>query len=410
MDEKTTEQYACTAKYSDGSSEAVVAIWNTDSADVTIDSSGLLSAGDVDGDQDVTITASFGGKMDTHVVAVVDYPILLTGIEISGSTSLDEGATEQYTCTASYSDGTSAVVTPEADWSENSSYATISGSGELTAGNVTSDQSLAVAVSYGGFTDTHAVTINYVVPVLNGIEISGSSLMDEETTAQYVCTASYSDGTSAVVAPSWSENSSYATINGSGVLTAGDVGSDQNVTVSASYGDESDTFAVTINHVLVLESLVIAGPETVYENTTTQYVCTAHYADGTSAEVDPVWSTEAIFASIDGSGLLSAGNIATDELGTVHASFGGREAVHALSIMAIGNQVVFPLSGFEGQTVYAVLWDSVGESNVVEEFSFEPDEFVVENVNSDRWYWLGLSEYDEGAGTTNLVHGRWIWM
>ncbi len=409
MDEQTTEQYVCTASYSDGTSVAVTAIWSVDSVDVTIDSAGLLSAGDVDGDQNVTITASFGGKTDTHVVAVVDHPVILTGIAISGPMSLDEGATAQYTCTASYSDGASVVVVPE--WSESSDFATINGSGALTAGNVASDQNVTVSASFGGKTDTHAVTINYVIPVLEGIEISGPASLDEETTAQYACTAIYSDGTSAVITPSWSENSAFATIGISGLLSAEDVSANQSMMVSASYEGKSDEHAVTINHVLVLASLVIAGPESVEENTTAQYACTAHYTDGTSSEVEPAWSVDLVNGSIDGSGLLSIGNIAIDEQATVRASFGGQEAMHTLSIMAIGNQVVFPLSGFGTNTmVYAVLWDSVGESNIVEEFSVGPDEFVVENVEADRWYWLGFGEYDEGAGTTNLVHGRWIWM
>ena len=43
---------------------------------------------------------------------------------------------------------------------------------------------------------------------------------------------------------------------------------------------------------------------------------------------------------------------------------------------------------------------------------FEPEELVieVESVDPNQWYWLELSELDEGVGTTNLLHGNWIWM
>jgi len=324
---------------------------------------------------------------------------------------MDEETTAQYVCTASYSDGTSAVVTPS--WSENSSYATISGSGVLTAGNVTSDQNVTVTASFGGKTDTHAVAIKYVAPVLTGITISGSSSMDEETTAQYTCTASYSDGSSVTVVPSWSENSAYATISASGLLNAGDVDSDQSTTVSASYEGKSDTHAVTINYVapqVVVTSLAIAGPGSIEENTTAQYVCTAHYSDGTSNEVVPVWSEDSAFVSIDESGLLSAGNVTADEQGTVHASFEGKVATQVLVITAIGDQVVFPLSGFDGKTVSAELWDEAAQGTMDLGEDFEPEEIVIENVNPDQWYWLGLREYDAASGEWVLVLGRWIWM
>jgi len=409
VDEETTAQYVCTANYSDGSSAVATPVWSDNSSYATISGSGVLSAGNVAFDQSVTISASFGGQADTYAVTIKYVPPVLVGIAISGSASVDEETTTQYTCTASYSDGTSSVIVPS--WSENSSYATISGSGMLTAGNVSSDQSMTVAASFGGQTDTHAVTIAYVPPVLTGITISGPSIVNEETTAQYTCTANYSDGTSSVVVPGWSENSAFATIGASGLLTAGNVASDQSATVSASYEGKSDTHAVLIAYVPpVVTSLAIAGPESIEENTTALYTCTAYYSDGSSAQVNPVWSEDSMFASIDGSGVLSAGNIAADEQVALHASLGGKMATQMLAITAIGDQVVFPLGGFDGKTVSAELWDEAAQGTIDLGEDFEPEEIVIENVNPNQWYWLGLREYDTTASEWVLVHGRWIWM
>lgn len=410
VNEESTAQYTCIGNYSDGTSAALAATWDVASASAAISASGLLSTGDISADQNATVTATYGGFTAAAEITIKYIEPELAGITITGLGMVSEETTAQYTCTASYSDGSSAVVAPS--WSENSAYATISGSGLLSAGNVSADQSVTLSASFGGKTDVHVVTIKYIPLVLMDITISGRSSLDEETTAQYTCTASYSDGTSAVVAPSWSENASSATISGSGVLTAGDVGSDQSVTVSASYEGKSDTFAVTINHVLVLESLVIAGPDEIEENTTAQYVCTVRYTDGTSTEVNPVWSVDSANGSIDGSGLLTAGNIAADEQATLRASFEGQETTHALLIMAIGNQGVIPLSGFNGQTVLATLSNMVDQSVAVLGVQFEPEELVieVESEGSDQWYWLELSELDEGAGTTNFLYGHWIWM
>jgi preprotein translocase subunit Sss1 len=411
LNEGTTAQYTCSATYSDGSSVAVPPTWSENSSYASISASGVLSAGDVSADQSVVITASFGGKSDTHSVTIKYVPPVLTGIVVSGSTSLNEGTTGQYVCTASYSDGTSKSIVPS--WSENSAYASISALGILSADDVTSDQSVVITASFGGKSDTHSVTIKYVAPTLSGIVISGPAIIDEETSAQYVCTANYSDGTSETVTPAWSENSFYTTIGGSGLLTAADVSADQNITVTATYGGKSDTHAVVVNYVVPpveLTSITISGPGSMEENTTSQYVCMAHYSDGTSAEVSPVWSENSTFASIDGSGLLGAANVAADENVTVTARFDGQVDTQALVIMVMGDQVVFPLNGFDGKTVSAELWDDTTQTTIPLGEEFEPEEIVIENVKSNQWYWLGLREYDVTAGEWVLVHGRWIWM
>lgn len=409
VDEETTAQYTCTASYSDGSSAMVSPTWSENSSYAIISGSGVLTAGNVLASQGATISASFGGQTDTHAVTIAYVPPVLTDITISGPANLDEESTMQYTCTASYSDGTSAVVVPS--WSENSAYTTISGTGLLSAGNVAVDQSVTITAAMGGQTDTHAVTIKYVAPVLTSIAISGPSSVTEGTTAQYTCTASYSDGTSEVVTPSWSENTAFTTINASGVLSAGDVSTAQNVTVTASYDGKSDTHAVSIAYVApAVTSILIAGPGSVEEGEIAQYVCTAHYSDGSSAEVVPSWSENSIYASIDGSGLLSTGNVIADEQVTIQAGFNGKTTAQVLLITAVGDQVVFPLSGFNGKTVSAELWDDVTQTSVDLGEEFEPEEIVIENVNPDQWYWLGLRERDAETGEWVLVHGRWIWM
>lgn len=58
----------------------------------------------------------------------------LTGVAVSGTTSVSEGATTQLTATAQYSDSTTETVTSQATWtSSNPSVATVSATGLLTA-------------------------------------------------------------------------------------------------------------------------------------------------------------------------------------------------------------------------------------------------------------------------------------
>ncbi len=408
--EETAAQYVCTAIYSDGASEVVTPTWSENSSYATISSSGSLSAGNVLADQSVVITASYGGKSDTHGVTIKDIPAVLTAIAISGPTSLNEETTAQYICTASYSDGSSVVVSP--DWSENSSSTTISSSGTLAADNVSADQSVTITASYDGRSDTHVVLVRYVAPTLTGIAISGLTQVDEESSAWYVCTATYSDGTSEVVVPTWSENTTYATINASGYLATGDVAVDQGFIITARYGDQVDTHAATIKFVappVVLTGITIVGADSVEENATAQFVCTAHYSDESSTAVTPVWSEDSESATMSVSGLLTAGNIESDEHLTITATFGGKTASQSVEIWVVGTQVSFPLSGFG--TIKADLWDEAAQE-LCEEFdaTFDPDELVITSMELNRWYRLRIYEYDTETKLWVLVHTNWICM
>lgn len=177
--------------------------------------------------------------------------VTLSSISISGSSSVMSGNTAGYTCTATYSDGSTRTVTPTWSISGGSSYASISAAGVLTAKTVTSSQSVTVQASYtdGGVTrtTTKTVTVNPSSGSLSAIAISGFADAYSGKSRTYVCTASYANGSTSAVTPTWSvsSGSSYASINASGRLSAGTVTSSQNVTVRASYTSDGVTRTAT---------------------------------------------------------------------------------------------------------------------------------------------------------------------
>ncbi len=185
-------------------------------------------------------------------------PVILTGLSINGDDSVNESSNANYSATAFFSDSTSQDVTSSADWSENSEYTLINSTGKLTISEVSTDRTVTVQASYtyngDTETDTKSVTIVDVpVPVtLTGLSISGNSSVNENSSAGYTATATFSDDTAQTVTGSatWSENSSYASINTSGLLTTSEVSIDRTVTVKASYTDggvtETANWAVTI--------------------------------------------------------------------------------------------------------------------------------------------------------------------
>ena len=181
------------------------------------------------------------------VVPIVTPPtVTLSSIAISGPSSVNESTTGTYAVTASWSDGTTTSVTPT--WT--TTLGSISASGVLTAPSVTANQTATVGASYtsGGVTRTGSVsvTIVNVTATLSSIAVSGPSSVNEGGTGTYTATGTWDNGTTAAITPTWSENSTYATISTGGVLTAAAVTSNQPVTVTATYGGRTGTMNVTI--------------------------------------------------------------------------------------------------------------------------------------------------------------------
>jgi hypothetical protein len=99
---------------------------------------------------------------------IVDYvPEGLVSVTVSGPTQVNENSGAQYTCTASFNDGSSSDVTDSSVWSQNSANASIGINGFLTTLSVTSDEPAQVKASFGGMTDTIDVTIKNVKPTVS---------------------------------------------------------------------------------------------------------------------------------------------------------------------------------------------------------------------------------------------------
>ena len=280
------------------------------------------------------------GIFDLSDVAfsIVAEPASLTSLALSGLNSVNENSSNNYIATASFSDGSTAVVTASASWSENSSYASVSSSGVLTTTEVPSNQmaTLSASYTYSGVTKSASkvISINDVVvpKTLQSIQITGANSVDENTGSNYLATAFFSDGSTSVVTASstWSEDSSFATISNVGVLSTSEVTTNQSVNVSASYTfsgvTKSASKAVTINDVVVpvtLQSIQITGANSVDENTTANFLATAFFSDGSTSSVtaSAAWSENSALASINSNGQLTAGDVPANQVVTVSASY-----------------------------------------------------------------------------------------
>ena len=134
----------------------------------------------------------------------------LTGITVAGPASVDERGNAAYTCTASYSDGTSSLVVPV--WDVTCPLtADISGTGELTTGEVDADTACTVTASYAKSgvveTDTYAVIIldqPLTGPGVENVLLSASS-PDNLAADDLVCSYTL-PGESVTAATAWYRN------------------------------------------------------------------------------------------------------------------------------------------------------------------------------------------------------------
>ena len=217
------------------------------------------------------------------------------------------------------------------------------------------------------------------VVLLDYIEITGSSTVDENSGAQYECTAYFDNGDSSIVTNScnWSDNSVYASISIYGYLTTYDVSHvDRPCTISASYGGKSDNISITIENVLILNSISISGLTNVQERSGSQYSATAHWDDSSATDItyDPsiVWSENSPYATISSTGYLTTLDVGGhNRTCTVAATFNGKSNTYPMTITNILDLQTIVVSGASevdenstSQYTATAHWDDGSSGNV----------------------------------------------
>lgn len=99
--------------------------------------------------------------------------VTLSSVAVSGADALAAGASALYTCTATFSDGTTKDVAPT--WSVSpATAAAVDKDGNVTAASVSSDVTATVSASYtsGGVTKTAAKQVKIVAPAQATAEVS----------------------------------------------------------------------------------------------------------------------------------------------------------------------------------------------------------------------------------------------
>jgi uncharacterized protein YjdB len=242
-----TQQFTANATYSNGTTGALTSgvTWtSSNTAAATVSSTGLatgVAAGTA------TIKAVADGFTATATLTVTATAVTVTSIAVSPtSQSITTGATQQFTATATYSNGSTGNVSASATWaSTNTTVATVNSAGLTTAD---SPGSTTISATLSG--QTGSATLTVVAPTLTGIAVTPSDpSFANGSMQQFTATATFSNKTTANVTSSatWSStNSQVATIS-SGGLASGQGGGTTTISAMMSGVTGSTTLTVTVS-------------------------------------------------------------------------------------------------------------------------------------------------------------------
>ncbi|MBT1072046.1 Ig-like domain-containing protein [Pelotalea chapellei] len=156
-----------------------------------------------------TIRATFDGMSDTTVLTVsAPVPVSIT-ITTPASDNLIVGANRDFTVTATMSDGTPQIVTPDSEWSTSDAAIATVGNAAPDKGKVTgvAAGSATISAVYAGLTATANVTVAAKVvqslaidpPPATFLSITSPFTFQTLTPVQFTATATYNDGSTQVV-------------------------------------------------------------------------------------------------------------------------------------------------------------------------------------------------------------------
>jgi uncharacterized protein YjdB len=313
----TTQQFTATGSYNDGSSRDLTALvtWSsTSTAVATVDANGLVTAVAAGS---TNISATLGSTSNSTSLTVSAPTIASISVTPVGLT-LGIGINQQYTATATYSDGSSQDLSSGVTWSSSStSVATVNSSGLVTtvgAGNTT------ITATVGSLSDTSTLTV--VAAHLLSIAVSPATpSIAVGTTQQFSAVGSFDDGsTQLLTSVTWSSSAQgVATVTSAGLATAVGTGS---TTISAVSGGATGSASLTVSAATLVSLAVTPANSSMAVGTTKQFTATGTYSDTSAQDITSsvLWSSSsAATATINNQG--AATSVATGTT-TITAALG----------------------------------------------------------------------------------------
>jgi hypothetical protein len=318
----TTQQFAATGTYSDGSTLNLTnsSTWSIASGGIaTVNGQGLVTSV---GLGSTSVTAMSGSIAGTTTLTIT--PAVLVSIAVTPAIpTIPLGTTQQFTATGTYTDGSTQNITDTVEWSsDTSTVATIS--------NTAGSQGVAGSMGEGTATITASVgavtgstTLNVTAATLVSLAVTPATpSLALGTTQQFTATGTFSDGSTQNLTSTatWSSDTpAAATINNAGLASSVGAGT---ATITAVSGGISGSTLLTVTPAALVSITIDPPTATIPLGVTQQFTATGTFTDGTTQDVTQSghWnSTVATVATISNSagtvGLATATGTGTTTIG-----------------------------------------------------------------------------------------------
>ncbi len=275
----TSLQLAATGTYSDGSTLdlTATAAWSSANSSVaTVSGSGAagsvavgsasitVASGTISGSTTVTVTAA-------TLVSIAVTPVIPT---------LPIGATQQFTATGTFSDGSTQNITDSAQWSSSTpTVATISS----TAGLSTSVAQGTATITAAAGPVSGSATLTVSAATLVSIAVTPAALsIAPGTGEQFTATGTYTDGSTQNLTgmATWSSDTpATATVNNAGLATSVAQGT---ANISATSGSVSGSTLLTVTAATLVSIAINPSTPAIAPGTAQPFTATGTFSDGTT--------------------------------------------------------------------------------------------------------------------------------
>ena len=336
----TTEQFAATAQYSDGTTQDVTssASWQSSNpSTATITALGLATS---IASGSSTITAMFGGKSGSATLTVSTATLASISVTPNPGVTNVGGAAVQFAAMGGFSDRTTRDITTLVTWSSSDTTKATVGVSTGRAQPVAAG-TVSITATSGTVKGTAVLTVGS--GTLTGLTVTPpTATIAAGTTEQFTVMAQYSDGSSLNVtsSASWvSSNTTIASLSTLGVATGVASGTSN---ITAAFGGKTSAASVlTVSTGRLVTISVTPNPgKTNVGGAAVQFTATGAYSDNTSGDItsQATWSTSDSTKATIKTGLaypVAAGTV------TVTAAIG---TVTGTAILVVGSATITGLT------------------------------------------------------------------
>jgi hypothetical protein len=290
-----TLQFSATPVWSDGSTVAPSLAWTATGGAIT--GQGLYTAPGAGGTYLIIAKDKHSPVADTSVVTV-NAPTPVSVTVTPGSAGLAPGASQQFSASAQFSDGSSR--TPAMTW--QATGGTISANGVLTAGSVAGTYRVIGIVAGSTVADTANLTVTASPATLTSLVLTpGASSVPAGGNLQFSVSALWADNSTTVPSITWSATGGSVSVGGR--YTAG--ATTGTFRVIASANGKADTSAVTITAPVLTSLSVTPAAASVASGQQQQLAVAGTWSNGSTTTPTVAWT--ATGGTVDAAGKFTAG-------------------------------------------------------------------------------------------------------